>query len=49
MNVGEPQQERRKDMKLGIVGNGMIVKRLLEDIRPLSEVTARAMCPPSEP
>ncbi len=31
-------------MKLGIVGNGMIVKRLLEDIRPLSEVTARAIC-----
>lgn len=31
-------------MKLGVVGNGMIVKRLLEDIRPLSDIEVRAIC-----
>lgn len=31
-------------MKLGVVGNGMIVTRLLEDIKPISEIKVRAIC-----
>ena len=31
-------------MKLGVVGNGMIVNRLLEDTRHLTDVEVRALC-----
>lgn len=31
-------------MKLGIVGNGMIVRRLLEDIRAVPEIQVQAIC-----
>ncbi|MDO5418077.1 MAG: Gfo/Idh/MocA family oxidoreductase [Lachnospiraceae bacterium] len=31
-------------MKLGVVGNGMIVRRLLEDVKPISDIEVNALC-----
>lgn len=38
------QEKGQSDMKLGVVGNGMIVGRMLEDVQPISDIHVQAIC-----